>query len=260
MDLLQDVLGQIRTYVHDGTTAGIIKYVGEIVPDVVFHMATMFRSSHQISEIEEMIKSNVLFGTQVAESLTHVPNSKLINCGTAWQHFDGKSYSPVALYAATKQAMQDVLLYYSEVKGVKILTLKFFDVYGPGDPRPKVLNIIREASKMGYTIDMSGGEQLINLVYVTDAVDAILLAYKLMNKTPRQKMEFFVRAEHAVTLKNLVDLYHKITNRDIKVRWGARKYREREMFHPWIVGDNLPGWVPKVSLLKGIQLLETSQS
>ncbi len=125
MDLLKDVLGQIRIYVHDGITSGIIKYIGKIAPDVVFHMATMFRASHQISEIEEMIKSNVLFGTQVAEALTYIPNSKMINCGTSWQHFDGKPYSPVALYSATKQAMQDVLLFYSEVKGVKILTLKF---------------------------------------------------------------------------------------------------------------------------------------
>ena len=60
----------------------------------------------------------------------------LVNTGTSWQHYENKDYSPVNLYAATKQSFEAILQYYVEVASLKAITLKLFETYGLDDPRP----------------------------------------------------------------------------------------------------------------------------
>src|SRR6266849_2891380 len=54
--------------------------------------------------------------------------------------------------------------------------LMLSDTFGPGDSRPKLLNLMRSAASTGKLLEMSPGEQLVDLVYIDDVIEAFKLA------------------------------------------------------------------------------------
>ncbi len=237
-------LGQVKIHVHDSTTEDLIACVARAKPDVVFHLASLFLSQHVSKDVEPLIRSNVLFGSQLLEAMKENAVSQLINTGTSWQHYDNDDYNPVCLYAATKQAFEAIVEYYVQACGLKAITLKLFDTYGPDDPRPKLFHLLDKAARSGEPLNMSAGEQLIDLVHVDDVVEAFMVAAGRVGSV-RQHETYGVSSGHPLPLRDLVDLYAKKSGRAIPVNWGARPYRFREVMVPWNNYATLPGWSPR---------------
>jgi nucleoside-diphosphate-sugar epimerase len=104
---------------------------------------------------------------------------------------------------------------------------------------------------------MSPGEQLIDLVYVDDVVDAFMLAAeRLIQESVEGHECFAVSSGKPIPLKQLVDFYCHVTRRSLSIHWGGRAYRIREVMVPWTTGNPVPGWDPKVTLEEGILLME----
>jgi CDP-3, 6-dideoxy-D-glycero-L-glycero-4-hexulose-4-reductase len=55
-----------------------------------------------------MITSNITFGTKLLEIASRTGVKTFINTSSAMQNYDNNSYSPTNLYAATKQAFEDI--------------------------------------------------------------------------------------------------------------------------------------------------------
>ncbi len=228
--------------------------IGAVSPSVIFHLASFFRAEHQPHEITPMIESNLLFGTQLLEAATSCGVRNVVTAGTSWQNFAGDSYSPVCLYAATKQAFQDVAQYYVEARGLKLITLKLFDTYGPNDTRKKLFFALTNAAASGQSLLMSPGEQLIDLVYVDDVVAAFeLAALRLLSGECGASEEYAVSSGDLISLKGLVGLIVEIGGLKVNIVWGGRPYRDREVMVPWRGGKSIPGWAPKMRLEDGIK-------
>lgn len=248
---------QVTNHVHDGSTEGMVACVAKAKPDVVFHLASLFLSQHATKDIEPLIASNVLFGNQLLEAMRINEVSRIINTGTSWQHYNNEDYNPVCLYAATKQAFESILEYYVQACGLKAITLKLFDTYGPDDHRPKLFHLLNKAASTGEPLDMSAGEQLIDLVHIDDVVEAYLIAaQRLLDEKVTQHECYAVSSGQPLPLKKLVELYAAVTEQALHVNWGARPYRYREVMVPWNRGIGLLGWYPSVSLTAGIRYME----
>ena len=215
----------------------------------VFHLATCFRGVHVTEDVEPLVAANVLFGTQLAEALAAAPPRVLVNVGTAWQSGESGAYEPAALYAATKQAMEDILRFYAQSGSLTVANVRLFDTYGPGDTRGKLLATLDRASRTGEALQMSPGEQLIDLLHVDDVVRALRRAAEAAD-APWQTWS--ASSGRPVSLRRLVDEFGAAVGRPVSVDWGAREYREREMFTPWDAGPPVPGWSPEVALADGI--------
>jgi nucleoside-diphosphate-sugar epimerase len=240
----------------DGTTLSLISILQKTKPDLVIHLASLFLSQHSNQNLDDLIHSNVLFGTQLLEAMDMANVRLFLNAGTSWQNFQNEAYSPVNLYAATKQAFEDICLYYCQAKNMSMLTLRIFDTYGINDPRPKLMPTLQRASMTGERLDLSPGDQLIDLVYIDDVIDCFVLAtQRLLNGLVAGPEVYALSSLTPVRLKELVQLYASISNRNLNIQWGVRPYRDREVMIPWNSGPTLPGWVPKVDLPTGLKLL-----
>ena len=245
----------VRPIVHDGTTAGLVDVVRRVRPDITFHLAARFVAQHGPDDIAGLVADNVLLSAQLFDALAGAGCGRLVNVGTGWQHRAGAPTRPVNLYAATKQAVQDLLAFFTDASPLRAVTLKLFDTYGPGDRRQKLFTILRRASETGVPLQMSRGEQLLDLVHVHDVVAAMLVAAQRAGSNEVEPSEVFaVSAATRYTLREVVELYSSITGRRIDVIWGGRPYRDREVMIPWS-GDPLPGWQPAVSLADGLRSL-----
>ena len=257
LSVLSGIGQAIRVHVHDGSTEGLIAIVKAASPRVVFHLASLFLAQHAPQDVERLIHSNLLFSTQLLEAMSVNSVRYLINTGTSWQHYENRDYSPVCLYAATKQAFEAVLTYYVEVSGLSAITLKLCDTYGPDDPRVKLFTLLRKTARTRELLLMSPGEQLIDLVYIDDVLDAYLLATERLLQDKVSGHEIYaVTSGQPVKLRDLVAGYSQIIGQPLLIEWGARPYRPREVMLPWNKGEIVPGWEPKVALAAGIALME----
>lgn len=256
LQLLQ-MSDRINIHRHYGSTKDMIEIVQGIKPDIVFHLASLFLAQHQPRDVVPMIQSNLTFSTQLLEAMNASGVYRLVNTGTSWQHFENKPYSPVCLYAATKEAFESILTYYTEATPLQVITLKLFDTYGPGDNRPKLFSLLQKASQEQESLPMSPGEQLLDLVYIDDVVNAFWLAAKrlLEGKNAQKRESFAVSSGNPTSLKHIVSVYESVVGRRVPIQWGARSYRPREVMVPWSQGENVPEWQALVDLEAGIRKL-----
>lgn len=245
-----------RIYEHDGSTDGMISILSQNQPDLVMHLASCFLARHTSNDLEALVDSNLRFGLQLLEAMSRTGCRRLINTGTGWQHFMNRDNDPVCLYAATKSAFENLIDYYVAVEGFVTTTLKLHDTYGPNDTRGKLIAILMSAARDDTPLDLSPGEQKIDLVHVDDVVGAFIKSMDLDRKEEiGRHHKYMVSSGNPISIRELVGLIESVTGRRIRANWGARPYREREVMIPWNIGDTPPGWAPVVSLSEGIEQL-----
>lgn len=254
VERLGDLQGRMAAHSHDGSTESLVRILTEVKPDVVFHLASLFISDHRPQDVRGLIASNILFATQLAEAMVRCGSMRLVNTGTSWQHFDQASYRPVNLYAATKQAFEDILAYYHDACGLSAITLKLYDTYGPDDRRPKLVNLLLDAARSGQPLALSPGDQTLDLVHVDDVVSAFRLAgERLMERQDALSESYFVSGSR-LTVQELVKELQEATSQNVHATWGGRPYRAREVMMPLDPdGGKLPGWAPIIPLREGLK-------
>jgi len=254
LDPLSRVIERIRVHRADASIDAMRAIVGEARPDVVFHLASLFLSDHRPEDVARLVESNLSFGALLAEALSREGVLRLVNSATSWQHFEGQDYSPVNLYAATKQAFEALLQYYVEAHGLRVVTLELFDTYGPGDPRNKFINLMLEAARTGTPLAASPGEQSIDLVHVEDVAGAYARAGELLlDGVLGGHRRFGVSSGTPITLRALAAQLEGALRVKVPVVWGGRDYRAREVMTPWRAGRTLPGWQVSIPLHEGLK-------
>lgn len=222
-------------------------------PEIVFHLASMVLGAHTYNDIPALVQSNITFGMELLECMKDYGICRLVNTGTSWQHYDNEPYNPVNLYAATKQAFQDIEVYYEKACSFKIINLQLFDNYGPNDRRKKLLNLLKQTVKTNTTLNMTPGEQLIDLVHISDLVQAFIMAGEyLLNNEYEYCGTYSISSGNPITLRTLVEVIQEMTGKKVNIRWGGQNYRDREVMVPWSNGTVLPGWYPRVDLKMGL--------
>jgi nucleoside-diphosphate-sugar epimerase len=238
---------------YDGSYDSALAAVQSCRPRVVFHLASLFLAQHQPQDITSLIQSNLLLGTHLLEAMAQSQVHCFINTGTAWQHDGQGNLRAANLYAATKQAFEALIDWYVDMHRLRVVTLKLFDTYGPGDRRRKLIPLLLDSARTGTSLAMSPGEQLIDLVYIDDVIDAFLAADRLLAEaTDAGHERYAVSSGRPVSLRQLVATLERVLGRSLGVQFGARPYRPREIMVPWQTGVALPGWTPGVDLEAGL--------
>jgi nucleoside-diphosphate-sugar epimerase len=251
---INKILDSVTLHWHNGSTEGMFDIMKAAHPDIVIHLAALSYVNYEPSDIVPMLQSNVIFGTQLAEAMVSNGVYQLINTGTYSQHFENKPYSPSCLYAAAKQAFEDMLTYYTEATPLKVITLKLFDNFGPDDPRSKILNLLHKSAKENKPLAMSPGEQFIDIMYIDNVVDAYeVSANRFLTGLAGKNEVYAVSSEKPIRLKDLAKTYENISGHQLQIQWGSRPYREREAMVLWDQGKPLPGWKVKITLEEGIR-------
>jgi nucleoside-diphosphate-sugar epimerase len=222
--------------------------------DGVIHLASLFLAAHKSQDIFGLIHSNIQFGTELLEACKLSKTPWFINTGTFWQHYENETYNPVNLYAATKQAFEDIAKYYTETSGLIFTTLKLNDTFGPNDTRNKVFNLWHSLSKTEERLDMSPGDQIIDICYIEDVIDAYKTLIRHIQSNPNlvKNKTFAIYSGERMSLKNLANVFANSIGKTLNIRWGGREYREREVMIPQDKIAPLPEWKAHYTLTEAI--------
>jgi nucleoside-diphosphate-sugar epimerase len=248
-------------FVDNGNTEALVNFFNHIKPDGVVHLASLFLAQHNAKQTDDLVISNVLFSTRLLQASVASGTKWFVNTGTFWQHFENETYNPVNLYAATKQAFQDIAKFYYETEKINFVTLKLNDTFGAGDTRKKVFNLWKNLAQSAETLGMSPGDQVIDISYIEDIVEAYTRMIVVLESDKEFSYKgnvFSVSSSERMPLKELAKVYENATGETLNIVWGERPYRDREVMYPWDKGEAVPGWKQNTPLAVAIRKVSKS--
>jgi len=230
----------------------------EFSPKIVIHLAAIVRATPETEWIEPLVQTNILFGTRLLQESVDRGVSRFIAAGSYWQsQYNAREYSPVNLYAATKQAFSDIAKYYAAAYSMTTTVLKLFGNYGPEDRRSNLFSALRLAAGAKDPVAMSEGHQEVDLIHISDICRAFLAAISAEDLP--QYSEFEVGTGSTASIRQIAKWYEEGVGKPLNLKWGGRPQpthheRAAAIEH---TQRNL-GWNPTVAMRKGIKALGES--
>ena len=185
--------------------------------DYVIHCATHYIKRHEHKDIENIIKSNVLFSTILLDAIVNTKIKKFINIGTVWQHFNDTKNLALNLYAATKQSFECIFNYYkNQYKKIKFYNILLTDTFGIEDKRKKLIPILlknfnnKNQNKINIPRNLS-----MNLVDINDVVKCLNI---LLNKNIESN-NYVIKSKQDVKIFDLINFLNNNLKKKIKINW-----------------------------------------
>ena len=253
-DNINDVLSQIEVFEYGGDVNSLCNYFKLVNADVVFHLAAAVITNYKPEQVPVLIQSNIQFGSEVLEAMKVSSTRLFVGTGSYWQNFNSESYNPVDLYAATKEAFEKIVQYYVDAFGFRHINLRLFDVYGEDDKRPKLWNALRNIAGTEQHIAVSPGEQLLDLIHISDVCTAYESAYyALVDDISIYNETYGVRTGVLHTLKDAISVLEQALGKKLNVDYGLKPYKKREVMKPYEDYKYLPNWKAEISLVEGFK-------
>ncbi len=248
-----------RSVIHEdrGDFSSIAHAVEASRPDSIHHLAASFSSE---LDPAPLVEANITYAARLCEAAASLGTpTSIVLASSFWEYASSGEYRPNTLYAATKRAARDLAAWYAAHRGLRVAALVLYDIYGPDDPRPKLIPAMIDAAARGATLSTTGGEQRLDLVHVLDVARAFIAAAEAMRSSPASGRvhEWAVAGGCRVTVRELHALLESARGVRIPVQWGARPYPVHQIFEPVSNIEPLPGWAPSITLKEGLRQPDT---
>jgi len=212
-------------------------------PDAVIHCANYYTLQRDQQSIEKMWLVNFELPTKIAEICVNQP-LHFINLGSYFQYQGPGGTIPNSTYAETKQATSQHLSTLRKTGCLSLSDLVIYDVYGPNDPRNKLIPNVISSLRSGNSMLIRAPRSELNLVYLNDAVQAVILVLfeHLFGK-------FSVSSPINRTVREIVNALEKISGVTSNFEFND----DAPIATPDLnVAPLVPGWRSDVSLEEGL--------
>lgn len=238
---------------YDGSTESLRKALEQSRPELVFHLAAHYTGAHTPDAVRALTESNLWFGCSLLEAISAAGCRRLVYATTSMTHRTGQEYRPLNLYAATKQAFADLVAFYTDAGLIHAAGVMLSDTYGPGDCRPKVLNLIRQAILENQPMALTSGRQVFDLLHVNDIVSGLHCAAAATENPAAPHQLFQLRSHAPLSLRETVDLMCRVNHLTFRANWGGKPEPERQICRQVAVYPPPPGWAQRIPLEEGLQ-------
>jgi nucleoside-diphosphate-sugar epimerase len=154
-------------------------------------------------------------------------------------------------YGEIKFATEKIYESYSKIFGIDITILRLSHVYGPHKKIGIISDLLNSVNKnKRYTL-FNNGKQLRDFLYVDDAVDGII---KTINFQTSGFRIFNISSGIRYSIKDLVKLIEKITNKKMKINLNSKIPDERCIWADNLKAKKILKFKPKIDIKKGLSI------
>lgn len=227
--------------------------------DVVFHLAAQAGVRSSFGDgFADYARDNVVATQRVFEAAA-AGGQRVVWSSSSSVYGDAASYpcfeastptSPRSPYGVTKRACEDLAAVY-RIRGLSIVGLRYFTVYGPRQRPDMALRRLCEVAVNGGTFPLYGdGTQTRDITYVDDVVDATVLA-----GTADSPLALYnVGGGHEVSLAGLIAQVEHLAGASVPLdRQDKQAGDVRRTAADTSSARTTLGWEPKVSLAEGLR-------
>jgi nucleoside-diphosphate-sugar epimerase len=229
--------------------------VAEAAPQVVFHLAAAGVTDPGVDPALALAVNTG--GTlHLLEALRGGDVRRVVLAGTCYEYGAREAVEgldPFNAYAASKVAAWAFGRMYWRAHGLPVVTVRPFQVYGPGQIPHTLIPAAIRAALAGEDFPMTPGEQERDFIYVEDVVEGMLVTAQAPG-IEGQSLDLGTGQAH--TVRQVVERVWAMTGAQGHVLAGALPYRPAEVMRLAADADRtarLTGWRARVGLEEGLK-------
>lgn len=213
--------------------------------DVVFHLASYGVRPTDLDPTK-ILTGNVGLVDALLRTTADWPLTRFIHIGTFSEYApigpnepkipvsEDHPLRPDSLYGAGKASAGIWGHALASSLGTPFVALRMFHVYGPGEADHRLLPFIIDRLKNETPVDLSPGDQVRDLVFIEDAVNAIVAT---ANADHLSEPTYNISTGTGVTIREMGEMAAQLMKKSPSLlNWGGRDYRAGEAM--WMVGAN----------------------
>lgn len=224
-------------------------------PDIAIHLASHVSSSDNVDSIISIVNSNILFTSILFDALRTTDLLLFVNTGTfAEYYFNDGIENPSYFYAASKTATRSIIKYFKNMYDFKYINIIPYTIYGGDSRAKKVIDFIVDSTRVNTSIDMTGGEQILDFIHIEDVVDFYIHCIK-NTKLIKDESIYHLGTGKGTSIKEVANIIEKVTSKKTNINWGAIEYRPLDIMRsiaPVYKLEKELNWKPKISIEDGI--------
>lgn len=218
--------------------------------DFIIHAATLYGHNKELSS--NIIQTNILLPVRLIEIAQLYKVKAFLNIDSFFNSPENKS-TYLSEYSLSKKHCIEWLIQLNYV--TKVINLKIFHMYGPGDNKNKfVAWIIEQLQQSKPIIDLTPGKQLRDFIYIDDVISAFETVLLNINFIENKFSSIDVGTGESISIEEFVKIAKTLINSPSKLKFGALQYRDNEIMFSKADISLLKkfNWEAKISVSQGV--------
>jgi len=252
------LLDQVRVVEADLAAVGpdeLADGLGRV--EVVYHLAAAGVDPTD-SDPAAVLTTNTVATLRTLVAAKALSAGRFVYCGSCFEYGGGSGLredrlpAPRTEYGVSKVAGWVLAQTFSRTHGLPLTSVRPFTVYGPAEAERRLVPYVVRQALAGEPIELTGGDQQRDFVFVDDAVDAFVRAAQCPEAVGRT---FNVCTGAPVSVREIVSTVVELTGSESETSYGALAYRDTDV--TVLSGDptaaeSVLGWTARTPLRAGL--------
>ena len=244
-------------YVDLNNQKEVEKVVNKVNPKIIYHLAAY---GNYLEESRKNLETDIFGTLNLLNACNEIGYDVFINTGSSSEYGmknramkESDLIEPNSYYAIAKATQSLLSQYLGRDKGLPIITLRLFSVYGPYEMYHRLIPTLIKNSLNGKDLKLASPKTARDFIFVEDVVDAYIKASRM----PKLAGHIFnIGTGKQSSLKEIVSIIINLTNSKAKQKWGT--YPDRSFDASIWVADiskanRMLKWYPKHNLRQGLK-------
>lgn len=260
---IEDVMDNCICHTIDLTDFDDVKsLIEKIKPEIIFHLAA-YGVDYRQQNIYQAINININASVNLFELSLENKGFRFIHTSTSLEY--GPKNQPISeidlpnpagIYGITKSASLQLLSFMSkQAQHGNLVILRPFGIFGELEGTHKFFPQVIAKLSRGLPMQMTGGEQVRDYMYVDDLVDAYLMAAVVPLKNVVEIIN--IGSGKGISLKEIaLNIAKQLGANENLLQFEVLPYRSDEIMYSVAnieKAKGILGWKPKTSLEEGIE-------
>jgi GDP-4-dehydro-6-deoxy-D-mannose reductase len=225
--------------------------------EIVIHLASKTSVPESWIKSYDYINCN-LMGTVNALNYCKKHNSKLIFISSYLYGNpdqlpikENAALKPTNPYALSKLLSEQACEYYSKSENIKIVILRPFNIFGPGQSDNYLIQFVISQLETGNIIKVKDLIPKRDYIYIDDFTDAILNSLTLNSNFNI----FNIGSGESYSVQKIIDIIQQLlnTNASVESENERRKNEIMDTIADISMANEILHWSPKISFIEGVQ-------
>lgn len=260
---ISDIIKELHKHFADiRDKENILKIIKTVKPNYVFHFA-VYGGYPKENDFDAMVQTNIFGSLNLFQALENRDFFEgVVNIGSSSEYGQKSELAketnllePDTPYAVTKASQTLLGRYFSKNRGLPLITLRLFSVYGSYEEPGRLIFDLMTGAVHKQKISLSSPLPRRDFIFADDVLDICVKAAKSLFKNGEV---FNVGSGKDYSIGEIVSIFEEVLGRKLEIFWGAHeKKRNFDVNQKWFADiskiKTIFDWEPTHSLKEGLK-------